>query len=155
MLKSLGIRGESKSVDALEASTAQVRQFIRAYMKIGLMALLTYCLIFPPAAALADGNPDNDWTAPKEPRAAATPNTASDASFDKRLPPVLPGEIVSDNGRKMRVWSTAGPVPVASAPEPWKQDLGHLSPNGIGVIVDQRKDVSHPYKGPNSQPENK
>ena len=122
-------------------------------MKISLGVCLMYCLIFS-SAALADGNPESDWTAPKEPRAAATPNRASDASFDKRLPPVLPGEIVSDNGRKMRVWSTAGPVPVASAPEPWKLDLGHISPNGVGVIVDQRKDTNQqPRPSNNVEPE--
>ena len=74
--------------------------------------------------AIADG----------EPVAGATPNQASDASFDRRLPPVLPGERVSDDGHTMRVWSTTGPVPVASAPEisaPQKTvELG-------GVIVDE------------------
>lgn len=83
-----------------------------------------------PDVAMADG----------EPAAAATPNQASDASFDKRLPPVLPGERVSDDGHTMRVWSTTGPVPVASAPEvsaPQKSiELG-------GVIVDERGAAAH------------
>ncbi|MEZ4754656.1 MAG: hypothetical protein R3A13_10190 [Bdellovibrionota bacterium] len=30
------------------------------------------------------------------------PNQASDSSFDKRLPPTLPGEIMNDSGRKMK-----------------------------------------------------
>jgi len=79
----------------------------------------------------------------------STPNQASDASFDKRLPPVLPGEHVNDSGRQMKVWSTAGPVPVSEAPEPWrktkKEDLKEwLGP--VGVVVDQRKDGRH-HKG--------
>jgi hypothetical protein len=74
------------------------------------------------------------------PEAEATPNQASDASFDKRLPPVLPGEVVNDSGRKMRVWSTAGPVPVSDAPEPWKEKVGGEESDvqvPLGVIVDQ------------------
>lgn len=68
--------------------------------------------------------------------ADSEPNKASDASFDKRLPPVLPGEEVKDSGKKMKVWSTSGPVPVAQPPEPWKGTI----PPGLGIIVDQRKD---------------
>ena len=34
---------------------------------------------------------------------------------EQRLPPVIPGERVRDSGRTLRVYSTAGPVPVASA----------------------------------------
>jgi len=80
---------------------------------------------------------------PSLPEAETTPNQASDASFDKRLPPVLPGEILNDSGTKMKVWSTSGPVPVSNAPEPWKENNNSLSqPNipgkDISVIVDQR-----------------
>lgn len=33
--------------------------------------------------------------------------------YDSRLPPVLPGEdIVTESGKKMKVWSSAGPVPI-------------------------------------------
>ena len=39
------------------------------------------------------------------------PNQASDASFDKRLPPVLPGEEINDSGKTLKVWSSSGPVP--------------------------------------------
>ena len=61
----------------------------------------------------------------------------SAASFDKRLPPVLPGEEITKDGKTMKVWSSSGPVVVADAPEPWRTPAQQL-PSGIGVIVDQR-----------------
>lgn len=64
----------------------------------------------------------------------------SAASFDKRLPPVLPGEEVRDGKKKMKVWSTSGPVPVnndaAAAPEPWKKS-GEVNLGEVGVIIDR------------------
>lgn len=58
--------------------------------------------------------------------------------YDKRLPPVLPGEeVVTESGQKMKVWSSAGPVPV-NQPTP----LGYGVPGyGAGwppVIIDDR-----------------
>ncbi len=71
--------------------------------------------------------------------ANAPVNKASDASFDKRLPPVLPGERVNDNGRDMRVWSTAGEVPVSRAPQPFEdRELIEDALRNPGVIVDER-----------------
>ena len=69
---------------------------------------------------------------------------------DKRLPAVLPGEAVkTDTGRKMKVWTTAGPVPVESAPEPWKCEGGckeHFSADDATIIIDGRKAVDAPRK---------
>jgi hypothetical protein len=66
----------------------------------------------------------------------------SDATFDKRLPPVFPGETISDGKRKMKVWSTSGPVPVSSI------NSGNINVNPnrrgnrgnqpVNVIVDKR-----------------
>ena len=76
----------------------------------------------------------------QEARPVLTPG--SDAQFDKRLPPVLPGEEVSDGKETMKVWSSSGPVPVGDAPEPWKNDFSrhHGGGQGVGVIVDKRGD---------------
>lgn len=96
-------------------------------------------LLVLPTAALADGtqgSPNSDWTHNAIPAATA----GSDASFDKRLPPVLPGETVTDSGRKLKVWSTSGPVPVSSPPEPWRNDSNLTvgeSGAGVSVIVDR------------------
>ena len=67
-------------------------------------------------------------------------NAASDASFDQRLPPVLPGEEVNDSGQRMKVWSSAGPVPINNL-NAWGTG-GTPIPGlgGIGVIVDRRRD---------------
>ena len=98
-------------------------------------------LLIIPVAALADGpsgNSDSEWTHNAIPTATA----GSDATFDKRLPPVLPGETVTDSGRKMKVWSTSGPVPVGSPPEPWKNDSSLTvgeSGSGVSVIVDRER----------------
>lgn len=71
--------------------------------------------------------------------ANAPVNKASDASFDKRLPPVLPGERVNDNGRDMRVWSTAGEVPVSQAPQPFEdRQLIEDVLRNPGIFVDER-----------------
>lgn len=62
------------------------------------------------------------------------PTTRQD---DDRLPPVLPGEeVVTQNGQKMRVWSSAGPVPVN--PQPTPQNLGGNGYGGPDIIVDGR-----------------
>lgn len=70
--------------------------------------------------------------------------TGSAASFDKRLPPVIPGEQIQHNGRKMRVWSTSGAVPVGQVPQPPQAPVignGNTTiPNLGGVIVDNRPD---------------
>ena len=98
-----------------------------------------FCLsIFTSVNALADGAAVEGEAASV---AEGTPNQASDASFDKRLPPVLPGEQVNDSGRKMKVWSTAGPVPVSSAPpEPYQENQIRNTERimGGGVIIDRR-----------------
>jgi len=88
---------------------------------------------------LADGVGYGDTTLRARPEGFATPG--SDASFDMRLPPVLPGEEVSDGKNRMKMWSTSGPVPVAPAPEPWKESdavRNKILGSGVGVVIDQR-----------------
>lgn len=61
-------------------------------------------------------------------------------TFDKRLPPVMPGEtVLTEQGDKIKVWSSAGPVPVQQQPQ--QQGSGP-----IGVIVDGRN-PSSPING--------
>ena len=104
------------------------------------MKHILFALLLSPAVLFADG----DATAPKAPSASQNTgvNKASDASFDKRLPPVLPGERMNDSGHDMRVWSTAGGVPVSQAPEPFKdrQLIDSFVTNG-GIVVDDRRPV--------------
>jgi len=76
------------------------------------------------------------------PTTAATPG--SDASFDKRLPPVFPGEEVVDSGKKIKVWSSSGPVPVNPAPEPFQRESDTKVLDAVGgVVVDQRQEQNN------------
>lgn len=74
------------------------------------------------------------------PTATAGSGEVSPQVLDKRLPPVIPGQEVSVGERKMNVWSTSGPVPVAPPPEPWKDENTNIqvAPGSVGVIVDER-----------------
>lgn len=68
--------------------------------------------------------------------------------YNNRLPPVIPGEeIVTETGQKMRVWSSAGPVPVNPRPTPQTYNGGLPS-----VIVDGRgypgNHPGHEHPGP-------
>ncbi len=59
---------------------------------------------------------------------------------DPRLPPVLPGERVhTRGGQKLRVWSTAGPVPAREAPTLIPNEK-HIDVGEVDVIVDTRDD---------------
>lgn len=60
-------------------------------------------------------------------------------SYDKRLPPVIPGEEVEDMHKKTsKVWSTSGPVPVHEAPQAPRAAQGANGVGNIGVVVDGR-----------------
>lgn len=94
--------------------------------------LVAFLLVFSAASfVFADGeNADNNS------------GTSFDAHTDKRLPPVIPGEEVQIGGKRVKVTTTAGPVPVGSPVdlnsdrlkgEDVKEALG----NG-GIIVDNR-----------------
>lgn len=82
-------------------------------------------------------NPDSEYV-----------NAASDASFDKRLPPVLPGERLKDSGTVTRVWSTSGPVVVGNPEGVTGDDALRLGHDGtsIGVIIDRRGGVADDYE---------
>ena len=102
---------------------------------LGLILLLFILASFPSFSFSDDSG--NEWTATN---GNESQKNGSDATFDKRLPPVLPGEEVNDGNRKMKVWSTAGPVPVAPQPEPWNpKSSNKLESGSVGVIVDRRK----------------
>lgn len=65
----------------------------------------------------------------------AKPQEPTTRQYNNRLPPVIPGEeIVTETGQKMRVWSSAGPVPVNPRPTPQTFNGNNLP----AVIVDGR-----------------
>jgi hypothetical protein len=131
MLKSFCMEAESKPLGSLK-SIEVLRMRSNRLRLILLLGMLSFSSV-----AYADGEREaSEFTVQANEIPEATPNGASDASFDKRLPPVLPGEEVSDGRKKMKVWSTSGPVPVSPPPEPWVQ--GNTQPGSVSVIVDQR-----------------
>lgn len=101
--------------------------------KIIFLALILSCFS---TKLFADGTDADGFAAPKAPAAG------SDAQFDKRLPPVLPGEEVKDGKQTLKVWSTTGGVPVSQAPEPWRDSnlRGGRLPAEVGVIVERDQD---------------
>ena len=118
-------------------------QYLQKALNTLISSVLVFCFAVPPV--FADGYSPDTSTADPQPTydTSTPPSEASDASFDKRLPPVLAGEVVNDSGRMKRVWSTSGPVPVSDAPEPWKKNLtgqgngAGIGVGNIGVIVDR------------------
>jgi hypothetical protein len=106
--------------------------------------------------AWADEGPD---TQTESAARASAPNPeanlapGSDASFDKRLPPVLPGESVPNSGKRMKIWSTGGELASQKPPRPESTcrvlkdtKTGKVSelcdrdelPSGLGIVVDGR-----------------
>lgn len=82
----------------------------------------------------ADGEPvGNVQTREEEPPSAA--------SFDERLPPVIPGEEIPDGDRKIKVWSTSGSVSANPPPVPPAPNQPPLS-----VVID-RDDHRHRGNG--------
>ena len=113
--------------------------FVRSTTRFTVLAVLLVCgVVGRGDRVYADGYANSDSVGLPHVDAIATPG--SDASFDKRLPPVLPGEEVSDGKNRMKMWSTSGPVPVSAAPEPWKEspeEQRRILGGGVGVIVDR------------------
>jgi hypothetical protein len=90
-----------------------------------VVALLTCLLCVGAARDLRADQVQDDQLKPQEP---------TTRQYNNRLPPVIPGEeIVTETGQKMRVWSSAGPVPVN--PRPTSQTYNGTLPS---VIVDGR-----------------
>jgi hypothetical protein len=107
---------------------------------ITLTLSIATIILCAPRYVLADGRA-------VQPQQAQRPTTRQ---YDQRLPPVMPGEeIVTETGQKMRVWSSAGPVPVNPRPTPQPLPGNGVAGGGIGVIVDGRDRYD---RGANPQP---
>lgn len=115
-------------------------------MRVNLVMFLgTALLIFIPGQILADTGVADEW-APAESATPSPPSLHSDAQFDKRLPPVLPGERLSDDGRPIKVWSSSGPVPVGTVAQPGQPSQTMPIPDGVSVIVDGREGRASPRR---------
>jgi periplasmic divalent cation tolerance protein len=77
---------------------------------------------------------DQDLSQEREEQLENSKDTHHDnLELDPRLPPVLPGEEIIRNGKRIKVWSSAGSVSVATPPAPGETPL---IPN-IPIIVDK------------------
>jgi hypothetical protein len=81
---------------------------------------------------------DSEESGPQDPNAAPKKQVdQSSANFNK-TERFLPGEeVITPTGKKLKVWSSAGPVPVSRAPDPFEDREKTVLPSG-GVIVDTR-----------------
>lgn len=101
------------------------------------MRVLGFGAILFFAAVLAGSDLSFADQAGDDSQTASSPSTLNPTTRqnDPRLPPVMPGEeIVTQTGQKMRVWSSAGPVPVNPQPTPQQFNNGY----GGGIIIDGR-----------------
>jgi hypothetical protein len=96
--------------------------------------IFSFCVMVAVVAACGVAFADQSDTGNDTADTNDKPTTRQD---DDRLPPVLPGEeVVTQTGQKMRVWSSAGPVPVN--PQPTPQTFNGNGYGGAGIIVDDR-----------------
>lgn len=118
--------------------------------------LLLALFVLANSISVAADSPTAGSTAQSNPRkhhALTTPaNQASDASFDKRLPPVLPGEELSDSGKTVKVWSSSGPIPDnMHAPTICNSQNGDCADSNaaignVDVIIDRLKEPKRPRR---------
>ena len=124
--------------------------------------LIVSLLLYPLFAAVVRADSEN--TEPLEgsaesarelDRAAKTAPTAS-SNFGK-TDRFLPGEeVVGPTGKKMRVWSTEGPVSVSQSPEPFEDTVEKRLPADTHIVIDpedirrrnrNREDNRHEHVG--------
>jgi hypothetical protein len=100
--------------------------------------------LVPHYACQADEQPQQE-DAPQRKSRFVEDRNPSAATFDKRLPPVIPGEEISDGKDRMNVWSTSGNVVGAVVPSAPTVNSNTTDAHNrtvkpaIGVIVDQRQ----------------
>ena len=91
------------------------------------------------ASADADTDSAKEWQAKPQ----ADNQEIEVMGTNDRLPLVVPGEVVSNGRRYIRIWSTVGPVPVQPGPRaPVAPQAGAATQQPLQVIVDSRKNRS-------------
>ena len=105
-----------------------VRAFFAGFVVAGVVLL-----------AISAAKADSEWAVP-QPSASPTPVDSEDQSSKnfQKTGRFLPGEeVVTPTGKRMRIWSTEGPVPVTQPNPPGGQN-SHGVPYGTEIIVDER-----------------
>lgn len=136
---SVAISAASKQARGARASSGGTA-FGFASKALALGVLTSLCAAF----AYADGdNPASDFAVTEEvPGDAKAPVDATGRPVDQsssnfnKTGRYLPGEeVVTPTGKKVKIWSTEGPVPVSQPPEPWDDRSGwsNFQPN---IVID-------------------
>jgi hypothetical protein len=101
--------------------------------------LISTCLMSDSIADEPSHNEQN-YNDPSQ-RKFVNDRNPSAATFDKRLPPVIPGEEISDGKDSMNVWSTSGSPTGGNVPQPPSPpgSNNNSAVGNIGVIIDGRE----------------
>ncbi len=114
------------------------------------MRLLLLLLLAAPFRVWADGSP-----ADTEPR---RPTDQSSANFNKTQRFIPGEEVITPTGKKVKVWSSEGPVPVSRAPEPFEDREKSLIPDNViidaGTVPALRDDHRRHDQVPNASAHN-
>lgn len=91
--------------------------------------------------AWADGSVGQDGSEANGQNSVESAADTGGQSPSDRLPPVLPGQEVQLGGKKMKVWSSSGPVAVSQAPRAPVVDSKQVDVElgSVGVVVDRRQ----------------
>jgi hypothetical protein len=107
--------------------------------------LLAFMLAAGPKGVLADGDRGESWQVETEEVVSSQndqgmknhgENQGGEGIMDPRLPPVIPGEEVIRQGKRIRVISTSGPIPLRERKLERRDSSYRYQPEG--VIVDMR-----------------
>jgi len=101
--------------------------------------LLAFLLVAGPEGVLADGDGGESWQVEKQEIVSPEKdmeNQGGEGIMDPRLPPVIPGEEVIRQGKRIRVISTSGPIPLREKKIDRRDSSYRYQPQG--VIVDMR-----------------
>lgn len=109
---------------------------------MALKSVTVFLMLFSAAHCFADGTSRSD----------GSKSDKSSANY-KKAEQLLPGEeVVTPTGKKMRVWSTTGPVPVSAAPEPFEKGQ-KVNIDDVNVIVRSPGDIRTPGQRPSQPPQ--
>ncbi len=92
---------------------------------------LAFAFLLVPQVALADG--ENTGQA-----GSAGMNTSGKESsnFGKTDRFLAGEEVITPTGKKVKVWSTEGPVPVSKAPQPFQDEVDQRLPDDTNIVID-------------------
>jgi hypothetical protein len=110
-------------------------------MIMRIFIIVCISLVVPLGQAWADGSVSQKEGGVNGQNSAESVVDGGNQPLSDRLPPVLPGQEVQLGGKKMKVWSSSGPVAVSEAPKAPVVDSNQVDVElgSVGVVVDRRQ----------------